>query len=398
MIDERTRINAIISYCFLGWLFLLARRNPIYQSPFIRAHAWAATRIHLAFFATCMVFIWVIEPHIVYVLPVVDLPIGRIIFVGICFFFMYLIIRGALVAHHGREAGSVDHTLDLSSFSDMDEHGISAGTLDPQAREQANIISILSFVPLVGFIVARHHPGILTGTGERVGGLFAIILVALSVWSPLGSVMMILVLLYIVFFSFVAVNIVLHRSVQLPHVLARIPSIDSLYRSVRAGIRYAGHVSTAIIGRRETLDWSREKELVRERDCRSEELFATYYTDATLPISPYLIPIPLLNIIFLPRIFFVRQGMYVRAIMQGIATTLILIILWGVYGMTTPYQVWLLFPVALGLGTVRVRPFYRIPVVYECSLPLSFLFFGWVDRRRRLAEKAKENSVSYKIE
>jgi hypothetical protein len=43
--SPQVRINAMISYFFLGWLMLLSK-NPEWNDPFVRSHAKTATMIH----------------------------------------------------------------------------------------------------------------------------------------------------------------------------------------------------------------------------------------------------------------------------------------------------------------------------------------------------------------
>jgi len=52
MISQKIRTNASISYFFLGWLFLLAKNNPNFADPYIKAHAKNATKGHVIFFTS----------------------------------------------------------------------------------------------------------------------------------------------------------------------------------------------------------------------------------------------------------------------------------------------------------------------------------------------------------
>ena len=394
MIDQRTRTNAVIGYCFLGWIFLLARNNPVFQHPFVRKHAWIATRIHVGFFVTYLAFVLVFQQYLTMLLPVVNVSVGQIVFIGICFFFTYLIVRGIYGVLHSDDVFPAGYASDSLGFiSGRADELASVGT-----SERDRMIGFLSFVPFLGCIVARHHPSRLTDLGERLSNAFAIILVAVSVGTSAGSVMMLFLLAYMGMLSYIGVYILTGRPLQLPVAVTRIPSIDEVYVWVRAGLRYARVVLLVVIGRHDALDWAGEVRTVRERDARSESLLSEYYTDDRLIVSPYLIACPIVNLLLVPRLLSVGQNLYIRAITQGITLTILLVIVWSVYGMDTSYQVWALFAVVLSVATVRTRPFYRIPIVYECSLPISFLVFGLVDHHRRLAEKNKNLTVSYKID
>ncbi len=50
------------------------------------------------------------------------------------------------------------------------------------------------------------------------------------------------------------------------------------------------------------------------------------------------------------------------------------------------------------MATIKTRPFYRIPVLYELSALLSFLSFGLIAGTKSFQQKSREEkSVSYTV-
>jgi hypothetical protein len=135
----------------------------------------------------------------------------------------------------------------------------------------------------------------------------------------------------------------------------------------------------------------------------TEKQLAEYFTDATLVFSPYIIYIPVLNLLLLHRFFAPQKSRYALAINQGIILS-ILVITIGVlvYFDVLSTSAWILFailPMMLGLSTVKAKPFLQIPILYEIGTFLSYLSFGIISGTKTARERSMEvREVSFKVE
>ena len=85
---------------------------------------------------------------------------------------------------------------------------------------------------------------------------------------------------------------------------------------VRTLPQYIVSIFHTVTGRSDTLSWTKLLEVTRLRETDFERKLALYFTEKNLVLSPYLIYIPVLNFLFLPK--FLRPGtsQYVVAIGQ----------------------------------------------------------------------------------
>jgi hypothetical protein len=244
-------------------------------------------------------------------------------------------------------------------------------------RDESDFVkSILSFVPFVSMFVYEHFKTPLTTIGVRISGAASLLFVALFAFGRGESLMLVLLFLYVVLLVTVAILLYLGKSMEFLSAFAAIPSLESVSRFFRTAPSYLADVALA----------------------RAEEELAKYFNGSPGPFSPYLIYVPFLNLVYLARFFSPGKTPYVVAIGQGIVLTVLIAVVGYFYSFFDPMLAFALFPIALGLATIKSRPFYRIPVLYELSALVSFLTFGLVSGTKSMKEKSKESKqVSYKV-
>jgi hypothetical protein len=113
----------------------------------------------------------------------------------------------------------------------------------------------------------------------------------------------------------------------------------------------------------------------QQRDLTFESGLAEYFTDIKIVLPPYIIYIPGLNILLLNLFFAPGKSRYALAVGQGIVLTILCFLVGFFYGWNSPYLLFSLFPIAMGMSTITLRPFVRIPVLYELSVLLSYVSF-----------------------
>ncbi|MFZ4461046.1 MAG: hypothetical protein ACOYN2_00395 [Patescibacteria group bacterium] len=173
-ISHKVRTNAAISYFFLGFLFLLARRNPNFAEPFVRTHAKAATKIHALLAGYIILHQMLVSKLLSITVPFVPIPLDRILLIAVFAYIFFQLFLGASRAFAGKSATGFSLSLDLGLEN---LSGVSTNS------ESEMIRSVLSFVPFVGLFIYEHLKTPLTRLGIRVGGLMSVLSLLLFVFS-----------------------------------------------------------------------------------------------------------------------------------------------------------------------------------------------------------------------
>ncbi len=92
-LSSQVRTNALSSYFFLGFLYLFAYNNPNFSHAFVRAHAWAATRIHMALLGFMIVYNFLLSRLLNYPIPVIQIPVSRVAVSAGFIYILFLLFR-----------------------------------------------------------------------------------------------------------------------------------------------------------------------------------------------------------------------------------------------------------------------------------------------------------------
>lgn len=389
-LTRQTRTNAVISYFFLGPLFLLAKNNPNFAEPFVRAHAKAASKAVLLYLAIFFVHLAYLSEYLNFSLPLVPIQASRVVSATILVLLFGTLLRGVIRANAGKMPKG---TFDLPGLDSLQTESVEIGTLSEHDRTMA----LLGFVPLFGIVLAARKPTPANSLGCRAGS-FAFALYALVSVNGGDALLMVATFAYAVFFVTVGVTIFTAGQIPFEKALANIPSLERLWTGVRTLPEFLFATVKAVFGKSEELSFPRTYATVALRDRTFERVMDQAFSESTFPISPKLVSVPVLNLLFLPRLFSASPYRFAIAAGQGVAMTVIYALLVWQYGFSNGYQILLLPAVALLLGNVEPRPFYRIPVLYEIYSLVGILTFGLANRARRVKDVAnKEVSVSFKV-
>jgi hypothetical protein len=234
LIDQKTRTNAMISYFFLGWIFLLARRNPDFAHPFIRTHAKKATRTHILLLGGFALYSFYLAKYIPnFSLPVIPtLSIDKIISVSFFILLAAAIVRGAYLAHRG-ESGE-----DTASSARLREAFAHENIELSGSSETEKMVFLSSYIPLIGIITARRHANPITRTGAKIGSIWLFITLLLSVLEGYSEVSWVILFVYLLYVTFVGVSLFVHDIVPGFSIIEKIPDLTTLYLYIRATPSY----------------------------------------------------------------------------------------------------------------------------------------------------------------
>lgn len=195
MLSRKIRNNATIGYFFLGWMFLLAKKNPDFADPFIQNHAKNATKGHGLFLISYIIYSYFLSQFLFHNIPIINLSIDRLVrfgfFIGLTFFILYGI-------YNSQKGGEAEGVGDIFSFG-----GESKSFRYENATETDRMMFFLSHVPFLGMIIAKRYENIITMTGARLSSIFALLYLLHFVSSGFDSFAMILLFVYILAIVFV---------------------------------------------------------------------------------------------------------------------------------------------------------------------------------------------------
>lgn len=388
-ISHKVRTNAAISYFFLGFLFLLAGRNSNFADPFVRSHAKSATKIHLLLIGYIVLHQMLISKLFSMSIPFVPISPARILLIVIFTYVFLQLFLGASRAFTGKPATGFSLSLDLG----MDNlSGVTANS------ESEMIRGVLSFVPFVGVFIYEYMKTPLTRLGVRVGGLMSVLSLLLFVFSRGESVLVSLVFFYIVLLVTIGILLFLGKGIEFLGIFSVIPGLEDIALVYRTLPRYIADIGLAIVGKKDDLSFKTRMIERYQAEAKTDEELAKYFNGSSGPFSPYLIYIPGLNLLYIVRFFAPGKSPYVMAIGQGMMLTALVGAAMYFYSPFDPILSLALLPIGLGLATIKSRPFYRIPVLYEISALMSFLSFGLVSSTKAIRTKSQEEkTVSYKV-
>jgi len=385
--EEKKRINAAISYLFMGELFLLAKNNPNFGDIFVRNHAKSATKIHLTFLVIILAYKKFAESFLYISVPIININISRVIEASLYIIFTLLLIRWAYKAYYWKSADEIKIRKDYLKIEEE--------LVDNNLSETSKIIYIASYIPFFGIIVWSKYNSNINKYGMKIWWIFSLILVFFLLTKH-NDLAFILSLFYIILMAFAGVMIFTQQKIMFSNFVNNIYNLKELYCHIRAIFYY---ILEAI---RITLWWKGEIsfwEIYNKVKVKEEKYYSLaneYLVDKNLIFWNKLIFIPIVNLIYLPTFFFDKNSRYIIAIIQWLVITVFSIFLW--YFDYSDYSILLLFPIFLWIANTVDNPFYRIPIIFEVYELIDKLTFGIFSKIKFLKEKKKEvQEISIKI-
>ncbi|HBB27391.1 TPA: hypothetical protein DCZ36_02765 [Candidatus Gracilibacteria bacterium] len=386
MLSQKVRNNASISYFFLGWLFLLAKNNPNFADPFIKQHAKIATKGHAIFFVTYFFYTHFLSSFFSYSIPVIQITIDHGIQIAFFVILTLFIIRGVYAGQKGEYTENAKDGIGLFSMQGCTFQF-------PGASEAQRILLLLSYIPFVGMIATKRFPNIVTTTGARASSIFGFFYLVSFTNGGFDSLSMILLFLGILIIVFLAARFFTTDSYTIPRFFERIPGMDSIYEIIRSVPPYLMDIGRMIFGKRDSVSFAYHIKNMQEKDRNLQISLQEYFTDETLPFQAFWIFIPFCNLVFLPKLFTSRATRYVLAIGQGLVITLLFIIIGLLFSFTSPFELFLLFPMFYGIASLESNVFIRIPLVYEIYAILNTLTFGLLKNTKRIQVAQKQDTM-----
>ena len=375
MYEEQARINATISYFFLGPIFLLARSGSPLADPYVRTHAKRSCYITGVWLLGYMIYFF-LKPFLIFApfgIPLTSIVLSAIIatMVGYLIFFAYraFVWDAITPSIPSWKNGSFLFFVDLHEKSD---------------DEKVRIIA--SFVPLLGIWVSSKYNDNVIQLGRKIGSFIFFVIIFSSLfldWST--GISLILTFLLILLIVYSGVSLFLRGNLPIFQIYSWIPSYREFEAHIKTGFMWGFKVMTILGG---SEGWVSYTSMYNEN--LSSKEWWTY--ENSFVVSPRFIGVPIINLITIPSLFQEKYREYTPVILQWILLTFLFVMTWFMFGFRSEFQLFLLIPLVHILSFAHLSPSTRAPWV-DIILFFSSLFTFWRSSIQTL--KKKEEIVNH---
>ena len=347
---EQDRINAMISYFFLGPLFLLAKKNTPLTNPYVRGHARQSSIIIGMTFIVLVVYIFV-RPYIQISFLGIDLrSIVLALIMASCSIFL---IRWAYKAYMGN-TGEVSALSLPGSMMDM---GSVSGVYSVE-KEEEKVRILASLLPWIGIYISQRYQHPLMERGRIIGSFFTfIIILSFVLWGYNNFMTFILTIIYILLFVVEWVYLFVFWRFISWNILEYIPSYVEIESHIIATIHASFDFIGVVFGKEKKGSYAEYFAQSFQKE-QSSEVPVPYF----MPVE--LIALPVWNIFTLPSLFISKYRAYRSLVVQWLIITLLLgyaFYIRGIWG--TAIGLLLLFPIMHIVSFSRIDSHTRAPII-----------------------------------
>ena len=347
---EQDRINAMISYFFLGPLFLLAKKNTPLADPYVRGHAKQSSIIIGMTLIIGIVYLFV-RPYIQISFLGIDLrTIVLGLIMGWCSIFL---LRWAYRAYRGN-TGEVPA---IALPGNMKHMGTISWVYSVE-NEEDKIRILASMLPWVGIYLAQRYKHPLMERWRIIGSFFTCITIFSFLLSGQdGFVTFIFTIIYIFVFVVEWVYLFIYGRFISWNILDFIPSYSQIEAHIVASSRSLFDFIGVVFGKEKQWTYAQyieQSSIISEVPQGSLPYF--------MPVE--LIAIPVWNIFTIPSLFIPKYQSYRSLIVQWLIITLLL----G-YAYFAGWVVWsslwllLLYPIVHIISFARSDTMTRAPII-----------------------------------
>jgi hypothetical protein len=390
MLDAKIRVNALIAYFFLGWAFLLARGNPDFAHPYIRAHAKRATFIHAVFLLAVVLVSFVLDPYLRTNLGFLPLSLDFVARILTYAVGLATVALGAVSAYRGDAAGGSVESAS-PDFAALFERTYELPT------DRDRLYAAAALVPVLGFFAHARHPSPATADGVRASGLFALVFALVGVGNSYAAAM-IVGLLYSVVFAFAAMSVAGFGRVSFPRWIGSVPLPAELSDTLARFAAAIGAFFAVAAGRREAFDLAGARHAATLQAQAERTAYLASHPDRSFPFAPEILLVPGLSVVFAWLMARRRESAYRRAYGQGLLISALFGALWF-----APFYVPAFVGSILVLGLcvlaahIRTAPETELPVMGLIARAIGSVGSVFSQTRASVAEKSAKKEVKLKV-
>ena len=327
---EQDRINAMISYFFLGPLFLLAKKGTPLAETYVRWHAKKASTIITIMLIVYGFYFLFLKVFAVSIIIPGGISLHTILVIAILGMSILLLISWAYKAYHGGvEADRISlPDFQMSSHAEMVEN------------EEDRIRILASVIPLLGmYMTSRYEHPLMVRARILWSSALSLFLFSLFFSTSTSIIPFLITVVSILIFVIEGVYLFVYGRWLSLDLLAKIPSYARIESYIIASMRMCWQFVGVVFWKEKKYGYS---ELLAE-EINSQK--------AILPKESYFMPawligLPFWNILCIPSLFIEKYREYRTLIIEWLIITLIYIYIIFVLGQYNhPILLLLLFPI-----------------------------------------------------
>lgn len=359
-LTSQIKNNAAISYLFIliNVAFLFAKKNEKLNNNFVKSHTKSAIFIHIAFLINTIIFVYF---WLGFYYEILWYNISDIIAISIYLILFSFLVNGSYKAYKWENfniAESINYKNN-KKLLDLDS--------DSNFNEKDKLTITLSRVPLLWFIIyPKYSKNNLIKYIVKLNSYSSFIIILLYIfWNK--NLASFLLLIYIIFIVFTAINLYLKNQV-IKLNLDFLPNINDILKYIKATKTYMWNYfskSSVFPSIKEIIE-KQEKENLEKNILSEKEL----QTKVNFKLAENIIYIPILNLISL----FNLNTKQKKHIINWVLISILLIISYITYWINNLYQILLIIPLSFAFWYLKAWIMnYEIPILYDI-----FNIFIWI--------------------
>ncbi len=377
--NKKIIANAVSAYfmIFVSLLFLVSKDNKYLNNSFVKSHTKTAFIIHMMFLFTYIIFVWFGFGKEFSILGYgVNTILASVIFILLLAMLLYGIYRA-----NKWEILTADELLTLSRQEKLVE------TEKKQFNEQEKVSIILSYIPLLGYIIyGQNYKNPILKNINKTALIAGVLIAILFVFSS-NNLALLFTLLYIFFVVFSCIILISKDELVklnldiVPTPKEKLILLKSLGKYMKKYLSWKDFTEIKTIMAAETKS--------AEEDEKKNETLLNKFKSVSLPEK--LIYIPFFVVFYLPQL----QSQHKIHIKNSLWITLLIWISWWIFGINSLVPALAVFPISYGIWYID-RIGYKMPfaydvyeIIFEKILGNLFWIFKKWEKLHKLEKKEK---------
>jgi hypothetical protein len=370
MYDEQTRINATISYLFLGPIFLLARKGTPLAEKYVQDHAKRASLLILVSFGVYLAYYFARD---FLSISLVGISLSSVILAILVTIILAILLHGAYFAYSGREANSLK-LGDMFTGKTGESHLLDNENTDASTySDEEKIRIVASFFPFVGIWLSSRYDRIEIQTGRRIASFMVAIIILTAFVSWGVGLGVLFAIIYIGLIVITLVGLFVQKQFFSLGIYHSIPTYLEFEAHLFACVRYSWSFVRVIFGGEKKANYQEVySEILVQKTSSSSQWGNNGDWSVPYFMPLWLVGLPVFNLITLPSLFNSTYARYRDIVLQGITLTILFVLIGMTAGWNSSLETILLFPMIHLMSFASKDPDTRAPIV---SLGVSLLHF-----------------------
>ncbi len=380
--NEQSRINAVISYFFLGPFFLFAKKNTPLSDPYVREHSKVATK-YIGIMIMLYILYLFIYSYINYAIPWLGIRLPVIILAGIVGISLFLLAKWAYHAYTG--VTPWENIQNLTKLQTLSNIHVSWVYTVEHEEEKSRILA--SMIPFLGIWIAKKYNHTAMIRARIIGSFFTFLYIISVLFSwEVWFIPFIIMILGIVLFVIEGIYLFIYNSFVSWNVLDKIPSYLELEGHIVASIKSIVGFFLVSFWKEKTWSYAQYYEEHISRLDTTPVNIEKYF----MPTS--LIWIPFWNIFTIPSLFIDKYKPYRFLIIEWLLITLFFSYFFFFRGdYSSPYLLLLLFPIIHILVYAKDNPETHAPGIWL----IAQIFIFYKNTKKTLEQVTTRTTESF---